>query len=101
MLVLDGPVSVTVVVRTSLVGVGPVTVTVVVMTIDVGMVDGVGEEVGLDFGQPIRLSKSFKQSVKLSPLLKLHLGGVMQTSGSDGGMSPAASTVLLVLTRHP
>lgn len=62
MLVLDGPVSVTVVVRTSLVGVGSVTVTVVVMTIDVGMVGGVGEEVGVYFGQPIRLAKSIKQS---------------------------------------
>lgn len=64
MLVLDGPVSVTVVVRTSLVDVGSVTVTVVVMTIDVGMMDGVGEEVGVDFGQPIRLIKSPKHSVK-------------------------------------
>lgn len=63
MLVLDGPVSVTVVVRTSLVDVGSVTVTVVVMTIDVGMMDGV-EEVGGDFGQPIRLIKSPKHSVK-------------------------------------
>lgn len=43
MLVLDGPVSVTVVVRTSLVGVGSVIVTVVVMTIVGGGVDGVGE----------------------------------------------------------
>lgn len=59
---MDGPVSVTVVVRTSLVGVGSVTVTVVVMTIDVGMVGGVGEEVGEDFGQPIRLAKSIKHS---------------------------------------
>lgn len=40
---MDWPVSVMVVVRTSLVGLVSVIVTVVVMTIDVGMVDGVGE----------------------------------------------------------